>query len=311
MTRSPLVSIIIPCFNQDRFLAQAIESALKQSHCHLEVIVVDDGSTDDSSRVATRYGGVELIWQPNRGLSAARNAGLGASAGEYLVFVDADDRLLDDALQAGVNCLADRPECAFVYGYYRLITADGAPLPSAGRRCATEDHYLEMLRGNYIGMHAAVMYRRTVFEAVGGFDTTLGACEDYELYLRITRRFPVHCHAQVVAEYRQHDSNMSTDAGLMLKTSLRVLGTQRRHVEGNAQARRAYRTGVKYWQEYYGGKLIKVVRSQAQSRDWTKALRGTFNLVRYYPRGVASRAWKRIIRTAARMPGLFSIRPSR
>jgi CTP:molybdopterin cytidylyltransferase MocA len=311
MMRSPLVSVIIPCFNQGHFLAEAIESALAQSYRPLEIVVVDDGSSDDSAQVARRYAGVKLIRQPNRGLSAARNAGLEASAGAYLVFVDADDRLLGEALQAGVNDLAEHPECAFVYGHYRLIAADGAPLPSAEGRRVGADHYLEMLRANCIGMHATVMYRRAVFNDVGGFDTTLGACEDYDLYLRITRRFAVHCHAAVVAEYRQHDANMSKDAGLMLKTALAVIGRQRPYVSGNATARMAYRAGVRYWQEYYGRRLIKTVRSQAQAHDWVNAWRGTFTLLRYCPRDIASRAAKKIIRPAARMPRRFSFKLSR
>lgn len=311
MTTSPLVSVIIPCFNQGHFLAEAIKSALEQSYRRLEVIVVDDGSTDESSQVTSRYDRVKLIRQPNSGLSAARNAGLAASVGDYVVFLDADDRLLPEALQAGVNCLASHPECAFVYGQYRLIAADGNPLPSPAPVGAPEDYYQEMLRTNCIGMHATVMYRRTVFAAVGGFDTALDACEDYDLYLRVTRRFSVHCHAGVVAEYRQHNSNMSSDAGLMLKTSLRVLGSQWRYLKGNAQDRSAYRAGVRYWQEYYGRKLIKVVRSQAQARDWKNLLSDAFTLVRYYPRGVASRAGKRIINTAARAPKRFSIKLSR
>jgi len=311
MTRLPSVSVIIPCYNQGHFLADAIESALGQSYRPLEVIVVDDGSSDESSEVARRFEGVRLMRQPNRGLSAARNAGLAASAGDYLVFVDADDRLLRDALQAGVNGLAGHPECAFVYGHYRLITADGTPMPAAERRRAGAGHYLEMLRGNCIGMHATVMYRRVVFEAIGGFDTTLNACEDYDLYLRITKRFPIHCHAGVVAEYRQHNSNMSSDAGLMLKTSLRVLGSQRRHLKGNVQAQRAYREGIRYWQKYYGRKLIKDVRAQAQAGDWKNAVSGAFTLVRYYPGGVASKVSKRITRTAARVPKRLAIRLSR
>jgi glycosyltransferase involved in cell wall biosynthesis len=311
MTRLPLISVIIPCYNQGHFLAEAIESGLNQSYRRLEIIVVDDGSTDESAQVAIRYKDVRLIRQPNSGLSAARNAGLAASAGDYLVFVDADDRLLPDALQAGAQCLASHPEYAFVYGHYKLITADGHPLPATERRQAREGHYLEMLRANYIGMHATVMYRRVVFETVGGFDTTLDACEDYDLYLRITKRLPIYCHARVVAEYRQHNSNMSLDAGLMLKTSLHVLGSQRRHVKGNVQAQRAYREGIRYWQAYYGRKLIKNVRAQAQARDWKKALSGAFTLVRYYPGGVASKLSKRLISTVVRRPRRFSIRLSR
>jgi hypothetical protein len=97
----------------------------------------------------------------------------------------------------------------------------------------------------------------------------------------------------------------------MLKTSLRVLGSQRRHLKGNVQAQRAYREGIRYWQEYYGRKLIKDVRAQAQAGDWKNAVSGAFTLVRYYPGGVASKVSKRITRTAARVPKRFAIRLSR
>src|SRR5829696_2931566 len=111
---APLVSVVVPCYNQARFLGEAIESVLAQSHPLFEVVVVDDGSTDDTSEVAARYPGVRLVRQENRGLSGARNAGLARSRGEYVVFLDADDRLLPGALEAGVERLGANPQCAFV-----------------------------------------------------------------------------------------------------------------------------------------------------------------------------------------------------
>jgi len=294
MTKLPLVSIIIPCYNQGRYLGDAIESVLRQSYRRLEIIVVDDGSTDDSSQVARKYSDVKLIRQENRGLSRARNAGLEASRGDYLVFLDADDRLLPGAIQAGANCLDYRPDCAFVYGRYRLIKPDGVPMSSSQGRCPKEEPFLDMLRSNYIGMHATVMYRRTVFDSVEWFDASITACEDYDLYLRITRNFPIYCYGKLVAEYRQHNSNMSCDAGLMLKTSLCVLGSQRKFIRGNRQAQEAYRAGMRNWQEYYGKKLLKVVRSGAEAREWKKVLKGLYTLLRYYPRGVANKAGKKI-----------------
>lgn len=307
----PLVSVIIPCFNHGRYLGDAIESALKQSYRRLEIIVVDDGSTDDSSQIARKYSDVRLINQENCGLSQARNAGLEASRGDYLVFLDADDRLLPGAVEAGSNCLDCRPDCAFVYGYYRLMKPDGVAMSSSQGRCPKEEPFLDMLRSNYIGMHATVMYRRTVFDSVEWFDTSITACEDYDLYLRITRNFPIYCHGKLVAEYRQHGSNMSCDAGLMLKTSLRALGSQRKYIRGNRQAQTAYKAGMKNWQEYYGKKLLKVVRSSAEAREWKKVLKGLYTLLRYYPRGVANRAANKIKKIAARAPKLFSARMSR
>src|ERR671911_2120937 len=113
-----LVSVVIPCYNQAHFLGEAIESVLAQSYPRFEIIVVDDGSTDDTSKVAARYPGVRYVYQNNQGVSAARNSGLARSEGEYVVFLDADDRLLPEALETGLKCLEARPECAFVSGYF-------------------------------------------------------------------------------------------------------------------------------------------------------------------------------------------------
>src|ERR1044071_7280152 len=108
--RNPhFVSVIIPCYNHAHFLRDAIESVLNQTYSHYEILVVDDGSTDDSATVAESYSKVRCVRQANQGLSAARNRGIRESQSEYLVFLDADDRLLPRALEIGVRELARRP----------------------------------------------------------------------------------------------------------------------------------------------------------------------------------------------------------
>src|SRR3712207_4601210 len=109
-TEKPLVSIVIPCYNQAHFLGEAIESVLAQTYPHFEVVVVDDGSTDNTEAVAARYPGVRCIRQENQGLAAARNTGIRRSNGSYLVFLDADDRLLPNALEVGLKHLKEHPE---------------------------------------------------------------------------------------------------------------------------------------------------------------------------------------------------------
>jgi len=114
------------------------------------------------------------------------------------------------------------------------------------------DGYSTFLRGNPIGMHATVMYRRALLDAIGGFDPGLRACEDYDLYLRMAHRFPILYGPGVLAEYWHHGSNMSLDAAMMLRTALKVL---RRH-EGEARrssATSAYRAGVVGWKRFYVG----------------------------------------------------------
>ena len=91
------------------------------------------------------------------------------------------------------------------------------------------------------------MYRRDIFESVGEFNTSLKACEDYDLYLRIATRVPVYCHDKVVAEYRQHDANMSCNHQLMLESAVRVLQSQWKYVKGHKEYEKAYQTGMKFW----------------------------------------------------------------
>src|SRR5918994_645327 len=283
---APLVSVVIPCYNQARFLGEAIESVLAQSYPHFEVIVVDDGSTDNTSEVAASYAGVRCIRQDNQGLAGARNTGIRESKGSYLVFLDADDCLLPDALKVGVQWLKARPECAFVSGIDRLIAADGSVLqewPRSPLSFSEEDAYTALLRGNYIAMHATVIYQRDVFETVGGFDTSRSACEDYELYLRVARRLPVCWHNTVVAEYRQHSANMSRSPALILKEARAVLFLQRTYIKSNKRYKEAYKTGVRNWQHRYGIPLAREALAHTRRREWKQALSDLLVLVRYYP----------------------------
>ena len=223
MNASQLVSVVIPSYNQARFLGEAIESVLHQSHETKEVVVVDDGSTDTTPTVASRYD-VKYVRQKNAGLAGARNRGLRESSGAFVVFLDADDRLLPGALAAGLASLNDHPDCAFAYGGYQYIAADGSFVRAQEESPQDEaDAYMGLLRCNHIAMLATVMYRRDALERMGGFDTSVPGGEDYELYLRIAREFPVRRHPRVVAEYRRHGSNMSDNAALMLRSIVRVL----------------------------------------------------------------------------------------
>jgi len=129
LTALPIVSVIIPCYNHGQFLGDAITSAQRQQGVACEIIVVDDGSTDDTGRVAAGFPGVRYVRQRNAGLSAARNTGLVAATGPYLVFLDADDRLLPGALAAGVSALTRAPDAAFAYGGDVNVDRWGGPLP--------------------------------------------------------------------------------------------------------------------------------------------------------------------------------------
>lgn len=275
------ISVIIPCYNHARYLGDAIDSVLAQGQRSLEIIVVDDGSQDDTAQVATSYSEVQYIHQTNQGLSAARNTGWQQSSGEFLVFLDADDRLLPGALEAGLRCFQQNKGCAFVSGHFRYIKADGTFLHEYPQLYVENNHYQAFLQGNYIGMHAAVMYRRIALEASGGFDSTLKACEDYDLYLRISRQYPVACHRQVITEYRQHTTNMSGNFELMLKTVLAVLSSQKDYVQSEMKLTRAFRIGMRNWTAYYGRRLGRQLFHLFREGDLKRAGSGLLTLVKH------------------------------
>jgi glycosyltransferase involved in cell wall biosynthesis len=283
--------VVIPCYNQAHFLSEAIQSVLSQSYIDFEVIVVDDGSKDDTKEVASAFASedsrVRLVSEHNRGLAGARNRGLAESGGEYVVFLDSDDRLLEEALEVGVGELEAHPKCAFVSGHYRPIGADGETYAVPRQARVDGDHYLALLRDNYISMPASVMYRRWVFGEVGGFDGSVDAAADWDLYLRVARRFQIHHHGRVVADYRWHGANMTADPALMLRSTVSVLLAQEQHVKGDKRYEEAYDEGLRLFREHNGMNLAREVRSLVRRRDPRGALRGALVLARHYPRGLS------------------------
>jgi glycosyltransferase involved in cell wall biosynthesis len=288
MIGTPLldVAVVIPCFNQAHYLAEAIESVLAQTLPPEEVVVVDDGSEDNSHEVAGRYEKVTRVRQRNRGVAAARNAGLEASRGERIVFLDADDRLLPNALEVGATALDRRPQVAFVSGFSRDIGDDGRVLPGKRQPLVTQDHYLRLLQDCFIWSGSSIVYRRSALQAVGGFDESLGAGDDYDLYLRLARRFPVFCHETVVTEYRRHGTNTTRDPALVLDSELEVLRRQRSQVR-DGREREARRRGMRRTRREHGRALAERIAEDWTRRRRRRALYGIGTMLRRDPQGVA------------------------
>jgi glycosyltransferase involved in cell wall biosynthesis len=280
----PDVAVVIPCFNQAHYLAEAIESVLGQTLAPAEVVVVDDGSEDNSHEVAGRYERVIRMRQRNRGVAAARNAGLGATGAARVVFLDADDRLLPTALEVGANALDRRPQVAFVSGVSRDIGDDGRVLPGLRQPLVTQDHYLRLLEDCFIWSGSSIVYRRTALETVGGFDESLTAGDDYDLYLRLARRFPIFCHETVVTEYRRHGTNTTRDPGVVLDSQLEVLRRQRSSVHDKRE-REARRRGIRKTRREHGRALAGQIAEDWTRRRRRRALHGIGTLIRNDPQG--------------------------
>lgn len=247
---SPLVSVIIPCYNHAHYLGDAISSVLSQTYKNIEVFVIDDGSDDKTNEVAAKYD-VTYIRQSNCGLSAARNTGTKNSRGKFLVFLDADDVLLPEALVTNLEVFRGNPEFAFVAGGYRLVKKNLSPLHNPGVPDCLDDPYKLLLNGNFIGMHATVMYDRAKLVEAGGFNTNLSACEDYEVYLKLASKYPVCAHQKKLALYRIHNENMSRRHLMMLQSAIKVLSDHKKLVIKNSELSLAYKKGVNGWTNYY------------------------------------------------------------
>jgi SAM-dependent methyltransferase len=261
-------AIVITTYNHAHFLSYAIESCLRQTATVDEIIVIDDGSTDDPASVAARYAKVRIIRHENRGLAAARNTGIAATDATFLTFLDADDRLLPEAMQIGIQHLEAQLNAAMVYGAHRMIDKKGRPISAKIYFPVLGDAYLQFLRrGNFIGMHATVVYRREHLIALGGFDESFRSCEDYELFMRIAKAGPIVSHERLVAEYRKHGQNMSNNAPIMLATALRALDVQLGSGSTvTTEVRAAIAGGRIFWTDYYSAEPPKVRGFRGQRR---------------------------------------------
>lgn len=222
------VSVIIPAYNYARFLLDALNSALGQNYSPLEIIVVDDGSTDETASV---LGGItdprlRIIRQPNAGLSAARNTGIREAKYSFIAFLDADDRWADGFLSVTMSRFRELPDdFAIVATGSQRMTVDGQLVEQP----RTLVHPPPILRaGDFILVNrmfpSAVVARRSALLECGGFDTKLRSSEDRDMWIRITTRHRAAHIPKTFAHIRRHGENMSKNAGRMRVNTLRVLG---------------------------------------------------------------------------------------
>ena len=188
---SPTVSVIIPTFNRWPLVGRAIESVLVQSYADLEIIVVDDGSTDDTALRLSRFGSrLRVLQQPNRGVSAARNLAARHARGSYLAFLDSDDLWLAEKLAIQTVFMGRNPAVQICQTEEVWIRNGARVNPKAKHRKPSGDIFISSLELCLVSP-SAVMLTRELFERVGGFDESLPVCEDYDLWLRIAVDHPV------------------------------------------------------------------------------------------------------------------------
>jgi glycosyltransferase involved in cell wall biosynthesis len=237
---------------------------------------------------------VSYLSQENQGVSVARNAGFLRCRGEYVQFLDHDDRLLPEAIETGVRLLARHPEYAMAIGEHRYIGQDGVTLGYSSKHVVGRNHYLELLEHNFIESPCSVLHRRAALPSTGVFNESVRGAEDYELYLRIARKGKLIVHEAVVAEYRQHDASLSRDAELMILETCRVLQMELPYLKGNWKKLRQHDRGHQFLRRHFGRRLTReLIRS-----GWLtipEAQRKLKLLRQYYPLGFVAVALTRLL----------------
>lgn len=219
------VSVIIPAFNSERYLAEAVDSVLSQTYKNIECIVVDDGSTDNTPAIVQGYGDrIRYIYQENAERSAARNRGIAAATGQYISFLDADDFIDSAKIADQIAFLEEHPECAAVYSKVRFFRGDaGKTCFNLERQTPSGDILGQLLYGNFITVHSPLI-RKFAVEETGGFNPVLAHNEDWDFFLRLSLS---GCGFGFLNKYhafcRMHQSNTSRDEIRMYESKWQVI----------------------------------------------------------------------------------------
>lgn len=229
-TTAPTVSVVIPAYNAAWCVRTAIDSVLAQDWRDFELIVVDDGSTDDTAAVLASYGErLRVVAQPNGGLSSARNAGIHAATGELVAFLDADDAWLPAKLARQVELMRSRPALGFSSCAARVVDPDGRLL-NVWSCAGWEGPFLVHLFGanaDVAGSGSAVIARRTLFDQVGGFDESLRSLEDIDMWMRLAAVADYACIEDALAVVLKRPASMSRNLQVMRDAAVRVMRKNR------------------------------------------------------------------------------------
>jgi GT2 family glycosyltransferase len=295
---APLVSIVVPAYvsspKQAELLEETLQTVDQQTRNDYEVIVVDDGSPLDVSAIADRHRATRTLRQVNAGSAMARNTGIQASRGQYL---------LPPALEAGLRCFAEHPECGFVIGRREEMTYEGEPVPWGIAAMPRETWLYNTLLGFdwYIIPPSSAMFRREAVESAGGFRDPWGA-DDLDFYLRVARQYPGWCYEEpAVTRYRRYSASSSRDGERMLRSIRIVYERQRPVVQGDAAAEAAFHRGLAQLTEIFRDSLVENLEDRIRAGKWRPALRSALLLARESPRRLATATARGLRASAGRV----------
>ena len=215
--KGPLVSVVMPVFNGERFLAQSIESVIRQDYRSIEIIIVDDGSTDKSAEIASSFSGVRCVYQENRGNANARNRGIELAKGEFIAFIDQDDLWVPHKVSVHIKYLLEHIDIVFTVAHIRHFLETGMEKPAWLRQDLLDKTRPDFAPGSLVA-------RKSAFELVGKFNEHYKTSSDVDwFYLANDKKVPMVVLSDVLIHKRVHQSNLSAMVGQTHKELLKII----------------------------------------------------------------------------------------
>ncbi len=220
-----LISIIIPVYNGEKTIRETIYSVLNQTYKNLEIIIINDGSTDSTLEVISSIpnSNIKVFSYPNTGVSTSRNRGIALAKGEYISFIDADDLWIPDKLEAQFNALQENPQAAVAYSWTDWINESGEVIYGGGHHQISGDVYAHLFLGDFIEGGSNVLIRKSALDKVGIFDETVNFSEDWEMWLRLAAQYQFVVVPRTQILYRISHQSASCNVLQMEKSSLQVI----------------------------------------------------------------------------------------
>jgi len=271
MTASPeekqLVSVVVPAYNAGQYLKQAINSILTQSHAILEIIIVNDGSTDNTADVASSFNDprVRIVTKTNGGMSSARNAGVNKAKGEFLAFLDADDYWMPDKLEKQIALLQSKPDIGFCSTATRVETPEGTFVNewSCPDIKISTLHTIFANSAAIAGSASSILTRMSIHRAAGQFDETLTGLEDTDMWIRYAAQSEYLCIAETLTVILKREGSVSRNFQNMRSSALTAYRKNRHLLDKPSQGR--------FWRECYATLLCDYAKWEARSGMKSKA----------------------------------------
>ncbi|MDR9895186.1 glycosyltransferase [Aetokthonos hydrillicola Thurmond2011] len=301
----PLVSVVIPAFNAEKTIRQTIESAVNQTLTDIEIIVINDGSTDSTAKVIeiVTDSRLQVFSYPNEGVAVSRNRGISKAVGEFISFLDADDLWTPNKLESQVNALREHPEATVAYSWVNFIDTDGDFLYPGYRFTLTGDVYSKLFVQNFLDNGSNILVRTEALQTVGGFEQSVSPAEDWDIALRLAARyqFVVVPEAQIL--YRLSANTLSSNLYRQETVTLKVI---ERALDNNEKGK-----SVQHLKKYSLGKIYKYLSVKAvqapveKQKSWVNA-RFLWCSVRNDPSILKERKFMIIMVFKAMFPRLYN-----